>query len=90
MKTIEKLVKEYIADVEIMNRLESKEIQFNTLEGFLYWQEKYNENIIQLKKAIITKYNVDFNGGCNCKGQEKLNELCKIYLVKSKKIVQYN
>jgi hypothetical protein len=80
MKSIKELVIKYIENIEILEGLESKQIQYS-LKELLDWNEKSNQNVIELKKAIINKYNVDFNDGCNSKGQEKLNELCNVYLV---------
>lgn len=80
MKTIKELVIQYINDVKIMEGLESNQIQCS-LKELLDFNDKFNKDMNELKEAIITKYNVDFSDCCNSKGQEKLNELCNLYLV---------
>jgi predicted metal-binding protein len=84
MKAIEELVKEYVFNVLYLEGVEAGNIESN-LGAMLEFQERQNNNILLLEEAITNKYNIEFNGTCYSKGQEKLSELCDIEFSKMSK-----
>ena len=84
MKTIEELVKEYMFNALYLEAVESGNIKSN-LGDMLEFEEKQNNNMFLLEKAISNKYNISFNGTCYSEGQEKLSELCDIEFSKIEK-----
>ena len=80
---IEKLVSQYVFNVMELEDFERARYR-PPLSVMLEFNERFERTILELERAISDEYDLDFDGTCDCKAQEKLNELCDIEFSKLK------